>query len=347
MAARGSGRGGYGVEELRRDLRQKAPAPVYVIEGEEALLAAEAAQIVLDAALPAAGRDFNYGVFSGDDETGRQFLAQARSFPSLADRRVVLVRRFEKLALRDRDETAFLEYLRRPVPTTVLILVASKLDRRTSLAKELDRRARVVKVDTLDDSELPGWVKRRFESRQAQPTEAACRLLVELAGPGLLDLGNEIDKILARYPEARRIEPTHVESTVGRHRAEEVFALNRAFRPGNLSGFMQVFGRVLATEDEMVRLLALLQRHVNDLLRIRTLLDRGMTGWGPIAERLKKNPYAVQQSMDQAKAFSRAELLLWLRNLQRADVQLKSVKLPPRWVLERALLNSFLGQDLV
>ena len=84
MAARNA----YGLEELRRDLAKRAPAPVYVVEGEEALLAAEAVQLIVDTVLPAgAGRDFNLSSFSGDDETGRQFLAQARCYPFLADRR--------------------------------------------------------------------------------------------------------------------------------------------------------------------------------------------------------------------------------------------------------------------
>lgn len=335
-----------GLDALRRDLKKQGPSPVYVVEGEETLLAAEAVAAIVDAALPAAGRDFNLGSFSGDDETGRQFLAQARSFPFLAERRVVLVRRFDKLALRDRDETAFLDYLRDPTPTTVLVLVASKLDRRTTVAKTLDRRARIVGVEPLKDPQLAGWVRERLASRGVQADAAACARLVDFAGPALLDLGNEIEKILVRYPDAKRIGVEHVDATVGPYRAEEVWALNRAFAPGDPGGFLRALARVLETEDELVRLAAVLLRHVNDLLRVRVLLDRGTTQQGAIIERLKMNPYRVQQLLPQARTFTRAELVLWARNLQRADVQMKSLSLPQRWTLERALLNSFLGREL-
>ena len=339
----------YGLEELRRDLKKNGVAPVYVIEGEEPLLASDAAQAIVAAVLPEpSGRDFNLSVFSGDDETGRQFLAQARSYPFLADRRVVLVRRFDKLALRDREEQAFLEYLAAPAPTTVLILVAVKLDRRTTLVKTLERAARLVDASTLDDRALPGWVRQRFEAAGVPATDGACKRLVELAGPGLLDLANEIEKLRARFHDLPRIDVAQVEAIVDQHRAEEVWALHRAFRPDDPGGFLRALGRVLETEPEdgIIRITALLARHVNDLLRVRSLLDRGSVQSGAIAARLRKSPWQVDQMLPQARAWNRDQLRLWVRNLQVADMQMKSVALPDRWVFERALLNSFLGQEM-
>jgi DNA polymerase-3 subunit delta len=342
MAARDS----FTVESLRRELRKHAPEPIYVVEGEEALLAAQAVQVLTDAAVPPAMRDFNLGTFSGDDETGRQFLALARSYPFMGERRMVLVRRFDKLALRDRDETAFLEYLADPASTTVLVLVATKLDRRTTVVKTLEKHARIVQVNPLKDAELPGWVKERFAASGTKVTEAAGARLVELAGPALLDLGNEIDKIVARYPKLPQIDAPQVEATVGRHRAEEVWAINRAFRADNASGFLQALVRVMETEDEPIRLGAVLLRHVNDLLRVRLLLDRGVTSSSAVGTRLKKPPWIVEQTITQARGFTRRQLGLWFRNMQTAEVQMKSRRLPQRFILERALLLSFLGREL-
>ena len=345
MAARNAS---YGVEDLRRDLRKKAPAAVYVVEGEEALLAAEAVQIIVDTALlGAAGRDFNLSSFSGDDETGRQFLAQAHSYPFLADRRVVIVRRFEKMSLRDREETAFFEYLKAPAPTTVLVLVARALDRRTTVAKEVERAATVVTCGSLKEELLPGWVRDRLKAQGLGVTDSGCKRLVELAGPSLLDLANEIAKLRARYPEAREIDAPQVEETAGRHRVEEVFAISRAFRPDDAPGFLRALGRVLETkpETEILGVAALLARHVNDLLRVRILLDRGLQP-GALAKRLGKHPFYIDRLVPQANLWRRESLRLWLHNLQRADVQLKSLRLPQRWTLERVLFSSFLGQDL-
>jgi DNA polymerase-3 subunit delta len=336
------------VDALRRDLGRRAPAPVYLVEGDEALLADEAVQAIVAAALPPAGRDFNLGLFSGDDESARSFLAQARSYPFLAERRVVVVRRFERLALRDRDEAALLEYLQEPAPTTVLVLVTARLDRRTSIAKAVDRAAHVVRAVPPAERELPGWVRQRLAARHLEIDAAACQRLVELAGPGLLDLANEIDKIWVRYPQSKRIDVAQVEATVGTRRVEEVWAVNRAFRPDDVGGFLRALSRVLEAggDDEAVRIGAVLARHVNDLLRVRLLLDRGTSAGGAIAARLRKNPWQIEQILPQARAWSGDQLRLCLHNLHRADLQMKSWHLPRTWILQRALVHSFLGREM-
>jgi DNA polymerase-3 subunit delta len=247
-----AGKGKYSIGDLERDLRKQTVAPVYVVEGEEALLATQATQAIVDAVLPAAARDFNLGVFSGDDETGRKFLAEARSFPFLTEKRVVILRRFDRIKLDEREENEFLDYLKSPAATTVLVLVTPKLDRRTTLAKELDKRARVVGADALNDAELPDWVQARFAARGSAVSNDACRLRIDLAGPGLLDLGNEIDKLLARYSEVKKIEPTHVESTVDRNRPNRRRQCRR-FRPDN-AAFMKISpGFSTEPEDEIFK----------------------------------------------------------------------------------------------
>ena len=335
----------YGIDDLRREVQSNKLAPVYAVLGAEALLAEDALEL-LATCVPAEGRDFNVNVYSGDDESARAFLAQARSFPFMAERRLVVVRRFDKMTLQDpRAEAALLEYLSKPSPTTVLVLAAEKLDRRKNLTQAVLKSARVVAVDALPDRALPDWVRARFRAHGLEVDPKACLHLVQLVGDSLLDLRNEVDKVAARYAGATRVGTDEVNQTVGHYRQEEVWAVNRAFRADNMTGFMQALARVLEADDQPIRVTALMARQVNNLLRIKLLLDRG-TRRGDLARQLGLPPFAVQDLETQATTFSRQQLVLWLRNLQRADVQMKSLRLPQRWVLERALMNSFLGHEL-
>jgi DNA polymerase-3 subunit delta len=338
----------YGLADLRRDLKKLGPKPVYVVEGDQTLLADDAVQAIVEAALPKEARDFNLDLLAGDEEAGREFLGPARSFPFLAERRVVVLRRFEKIRWVERSEAEFLAYLADPVPSTVLVLVASKLDRRFSVAKELDRRAHFVGVgdqEKTSDEDLATWARERCASRGVTLSDAACRLLVDLAGPALLDIANEVQKLLARYPDVRRLEPQHVESTVSRHRMEKIWAINDALQPDDAVGFLRVFSRVLETEDVMGALPVLL-KHVSLLLRVQFMVGRGASV-GDMAGKFRRHPWQVEHKLvPQARRFTRRQLVLWQRNLQRADVQTKSLGLDDRWILERALLNSFLGQEM-
>ena len=337
----------YDIEALGRELRESGPELLYLVLGEEPLLAAEAVTALVDAALPVGSRDFNLNAYSGDDEAARQFLAQARSYPFLAERRVVVVRRFDKMSFRDpRAEAALLEYVDNPTPSTVLVLVAGKLDRRTRITQALEKRARVVHADGLDAAALPDWVHGRFTAHGLAAAPSACRLLVQLVGESLLDLRNEVDKVVLRYGDSKRVGDAEITATVGEYRQEEVWAVNRELRADNMGGFLQALSRVLEADDDAIRVVAVLARQVSNLLRCKLLQNKGVRRPEDLATRLGLPPYVGRDLAAQAGSFTGKQLGVWLRNLQHADVQMKSLALPPRWVLERALVNSFMGQEL-
>lgn len=349
MAFGGAGKAS-GVDALRRVLEKGKPEPVYALLGGDPLLETEALEALVEASLPPATRDFNLSLHSGDEESPAGFLTRARSYPFMADRRVVVVRRFDEMckkAVRDeRAEIEMIEYLEQPAPSTVLVLVAAKLDRRTRISQVVERNARVVKVEGIPDSALPEWVRSRFAAHGLGATPQTCALLIQLVGDSLLDLRNEIDKVALRYAGAGDVGAEQIAATVGTYRQEVVWAINSALGPKNMAAFLQVFSRVLDQEDEPIRITAVLARQVSNLLRVKLAQERGVRGDG-LARRLGLPPFVVGDLARQAAGFTRAQLVLWLRNLRQADVQMKSLRLPQRWVLERALFNSFLGEEVV
>jgi DNA polymerase-3 subunit delta len=344
--SRSGGKGTLDLDGLRQAIAKGTFAPVYLIAGAETLLADEAAATLVDAAADPASRDFNVSFYSADDEAARGFLAQAASFPFMAKRRVVVVRRFEKLSFRDpRDEGAFLTYLEKPSPTTVLVLVAQKLDRRLKTSVAVERAACSVSADPLPEASLPGWVRDRLAARGVQADAAACARLVEMVGPHLLDLRNEVDKVVSRYAGAGRVAEADVVETVGQYRQEVVWAVTKTFRPDNARGFLERLNRVLDTEDQPIGVATVIAGHVRYLMKLKSLRRDGVTHPVELARRVGR-PFVHSNDLDQAQAFTAKQLALWLRNLQRADVQMKRLRLPQRWTLERALVNSFQGQVL-
>jgi DNA polymerase III delta subunit len=169
---------------------------------------------------------------------------------------------------------------------------------------------------------------------------------VQYAGPSLLDLQNEIEKVALRYSARKRVGEPEIASTVGRYRQETVWAINHEFRPDNMAGFLNALSRVLETEAEPIGVGAVLAWHVKTVLRVKLLQEKGVRSDQMFMKGVRVKADAWPHLERQAGAFKKKQLALWLRNLQRADAQMKSVKLPPRWVFERALVNSFLGQEL-
>src|SRR5215510_4492816 len=124
------------LKDLNQALRKGQLEPVYFLYGPESFLRDQAAHSIADEALrETLLREFNESSFSLATDDVRDAIAIAEQLPMMSDRRVVHLRNFHKL--RDTDEEILVNYLDRPVVTSVVIFNAAEIDKRKKLAKAL------------------------------------------------------------------------------------------------------------------------------------------------------------------------------------------------------------------
>jgi DNA polymerase-3 subunit delta len=219
--------------DVRRALTSGRLAPLYLLVGDDGAGRApliEAFEAIVDEGL----RAFNYQRFYADDPDTRaaDIVAAARTFPMMADRRVVVVMRAESLfkgrgrasATEDGGEdeavpadTAVLEeYLAAPVAQTCLVLVASDVNRSLRQTKLLVKQAEVVEFWGLKaDREAKGagavrgalergavFVVETLRGAGLGIDKAAIGALLEHAGTDIALLRNVVGQ-LAAYASAR------------------------------------------------------------------------------------------------------------------------------------------------
>ncbi|MBU3741326.1 MAG: hypothetical protein FGM24_03460, partial [Candidatus Kapabacteria bacterium] len=101
--------------------------PVLLIFGASDLMVEEAARRLYDAAAALDTTGMNTDVLDGEDTSIDTIVSLAKSYPMMSDRRVIWVRRFDKVAVRKdkqgRDPMS--AYLRDPSTSTLLLLTAS------------------------------------------------------------------------------------------------------------------------------------------------------------------------------------------------------------------------------
>src|SRR6187551_3253883 len=220
------------VKKILTDLKAKKYAPVYFLQGEEAFYIDLISDYIEAHALSEAGKGFNQVVLYGKDVTMAGVLTNARRFPMMAERQVVIVKEAQDIQDLNKEigGKLLLDYLTKQVPSTVLVFCHKhkSLDRRKELGKKIDQLTVALNTKKLYDNQLPEFVNEFTAERKIPIEDQAIRALCEFVGNDLHRLANEIDKLIISLQPGEAINANHVMNQVGVSKEYNIFELQRA-----------------------------------------------------------------------------------------------------------------------
>lgn len=195
---------------VKAALKSGSFAPVYYFHGDDAYVKNEQLRRVLEAAVDPATRDFNLEVLRGSDVEPESLASLLRTPPMMAERRAVVIR--DVHALKRESRRALEDYLERPLPDVLLVLVAPG---GTKPDKALLANAVAVEFKPLTGERVPKWITYYVEhDLQSTITAGAVTLLQEAVGTELAQLKIELDK-LANFVSEGPINEAAVSAVVG------------------------------------------------------------------------------------------------------------------------------------
>src|SRR5690606_6115490 len=149
-------------EEVLKDLKSGKYAPIYYLQGEEPFFIDQISDFIEKNALPEHEKGFNQIVIYGKDASVSTILNNARRFPMMADRQVVLVKEAQNISDLNKEGgyELLISYLKNPLPSTILVFAHKykTLDGRRPLAKEMEKRAVMVKSEKIPEYKLSPWI---------------------------------------------------------------------------------------------------------------------------------------------------------------------------------------------
>jgi len=339
--------------KLFKELEAKGPRPVYFLYGPEEHTKREYLRAVVAAVLPEDKRAFNLDILHGDEFDKEAFNNRMSAFPLFAERRVVVIKKFEALATADKDFVLKrLEAGALPDGTVLVVeagdLADGKLTVRTKKVIDFAKQNGVaVEFALLRREESEEWVRQKLAQAGVAVDPEAARLLVESVGEQLIDLANEVEKLAAYVGNGGRVTTDTVASVVGRYRTEEPWAFTESLGRKDTADLLRRMNKLLEGGVEPVVILGTLLRNVIQMLQVKLLVDEG-TARGPrdVGAHLGRQPWLAGRLLEQAARFRQEELELYLENLRWADIRLKSTATSPRTIVETAVVASSQGKRL-
>ncbi len=229
--------------KIVEDVGRGVFAPVYLLMGEEPYYPDKACDTIMAAALDDSERDFNQTVFFGVDSDADSVASEARSYPMMAERRLVVLKEAQNMKTLE----GLSAYCENPTDSTVLVILmhGASADKRKALCKTVAKNGVVLDSPALRDYEMPKWIDSYYRARGLSIAPDAASLLAEFAGTDMSRIAVETDKMLKNLPEGTTgITAAHIEQNIGISRQFSVFELTKALAQKNSAAALRIAARL-------------------------------------------------------------------------------------------------------
>ena len=213
--------------QIINDVKNGNFVPVYLLMGTEPYYPDLVCDEIIKYALTDSERDFNQTIFYGLDTDAGTVASECRSYPMMAERRLVVVK--EAQSMKTLEDLA--TYASDPMESTVLVILmhGASADKRRALYKNVQKKGVVLVSDALRDYEMPQWITSFYKSRGLDIEPAAAALLAEYAGTDMSRIMLETEKMQKNLPEGTvRVNAADIEKNVGISRQFSIFELTKA-----------------------------------------------------------------------------------------------------------------------
>ncbi|SMO36023.1 DNA polymerase III subunit delta [Gracilimonas mengyeensis] len=277
-------------KQVAGELKSGNLKPVYYLFGEE--------EFYLDRLLnhfskiiPEEQKDFNFDLLYGQEVSPAKALSIARSFPMMAERRVLIIRNFMQISKGGTDEGAasghindFISYIENPNPSTLLVLFDEKKPPgNTNLGKTVKKNNNVGfhEFERMADYLIPDWVIEWVQSHHDKRIEpAAAQLLAQFVGNNLQVLSTEIDKVCTFVDTSDTVSEADVKKIIGSYREFTAIELKEAIISRNMEQALYISEQMLqhtkSDTGELIRLVGFFNSVFVNIWQILRLSEKGL-----------------------------------------------------------------------
>lgn len=324
------------LREIQNIIQAGTLPGLILLYGAESYFIEEGLQLIRNEVVAPENRDFNLTQYYGKDIKPGEVVEQARTFPVFSERRLVIIKNVHE-ASADQLE-GLLEYLDDPVPETVLLLTAEKIDARRKFYQILKKSGKAIEFKKIYDNQLPSFVRDLAKSFNVTLTGDGLKLFCKRVGTNLVEVQGELEKLVGYLGERDIADEKDVAAIVSDTRIESVFDLTDALGEGDISQAFHLMDRLLAEGQAPLMVLAMMTRHFRQMWKVRELVSQKVPQ-SEFPKRVGVSPYFLKGLMQQARRFDNQQYHQVFNMLLATDLALKSSGSEPRMHLEKLILD--------
>jgi DNA polymerase-3 subunit delta len=311
----------HSVLSFKKYIEKPISDNLFVIHGEERFFFDQILEDIEKSVFTnKADKDLNYHLFYGTEITLSELLNTCLSYPMLTDRKLVIVKEFDKLQITDPE--SFLKYLDNPQSTTILVLVADRFNR-TKIYTDILKKGVTVKCRKLNESDIFHWTMSKLKEFNIQADRESVAFLVENIGANLLRLNLEIEKIKSFLETGQPLTLDLVSQITGFEREVNIYNFQNVLAARNLKSSLKIGSHLLEQGEALAAMLPSVFTFFRRIWVVKELVQKNYSQ-KQILEMLHGHPFAYREIFSNVNKFEREHLDLIFSKLLEAEIQLKT-----------------------
>jgi len=324
---------------LKNKIRSGSIDPVYFFTGPESYIKDEFGILIRESLFPSPEEAaFNTSVVYGQDLTLGELASRASEYPMFTEKKLLVVRQFEKIKRsgskeqQKLQEERFSSYLANPAAFTVLILDTDSADKK-ELDKSPFRELKNFRTDFPAIRNPDAFATERARTAGWDFEPDALKLFSAYVQPSSREIAHETDKIIlyasSKHP-GNTITPSDIYDCVGISKTYNVFELEKALAEKNLRLSSGISLMIMDREGTKEGLAGIVRYLTTFFMRIWKLSVPAVQQL-PQADIAKilgmygKQEFFVRNYLGYTKQFSRQETESAIIALRETDAALKGL----------------------
>ncbi|KAB2880028.1 DNA polymerase III subunit delta [bacterium] len=336
---------GIPYQTVLKNIKKGDIGSTYLFYGDDLFLADDLIDTIIFKVFNAEKDDFNLHIFYGKESRGEDILNAAMSFPIMAEKKVIILKDIEQL---DKNSVESLtDYFKNPHDSTIFVAVSGKADFRKNPFKILEQKAVCVKLEKLNDRDIPDWIEAGVMQKEKKIEPRAAMLMAARSDVSMRDLYNQIEKLCTYIGVRDTINEEDIESVIGISRQYNIFELSNAIGMKDAARAISIFNQMYYVGEQPVGMIVMLHRQFILLWQICDKREAGRP-FKEIENYMMTNyriyPNFFQNDYwPQAQNYSTSEIQSCFSYLLDADVQLKSSSVKNDLIMQKLIFQLIRG----
>lgn len=245
------------------------------------------------------------------ESTYEQIQGSIESLPFLSAKKMVVI---YDLSLNKEANEKLETLLERAGDTTELVVVESKLDKRSVYYKQLKKMPGFKEFNELDEAQLTSWLAFESERLNAKLARSDAHYLVQRVGNNQLRLSHELEKLVQYNPSITR---RNIDLLTDENPSSTIFNLIDSVFAGNLKQALSIYEeqRQQKVEPQLIHGMLVWQMHAVAVVASAP----ASTSAEQIARDSSISPYVIQKSQRIARTMGRSKIVEFMKLLRDID----------------------------